>query len=63
VKPPQVQLLHPGYNLLSEAWADRAHEALSIVRRTALGLGLPLRSLEIELGPSQFEAVFDVPTR
>ena len=23
------------------------------------GLGLPLRSLEIELGPSQFEAVFD----
>jgi glutamine synthetase len=55
-----VQLLHPGYNLLSEAWADRSHEALSIVRRTALGLGLPLRSLEIELGPSQFEAVFDV---
>ena len=57
---PQVQLLHPGYNLLSEAWADRSHEALSIVRRTAQGLGLPLRSLEIELGPSQFEAVFDV---
>jgi len=59
-EPPQVALLHPGYNLLSEAWADRSHEALSIVRRTALGLGLPLRSLEIELGPSQFEAVFDV---
>lgn len=59
-EPPQVELLHPGYNLLSEAWADRAHEALAIVRRTAQGLGLPLRSLEIELGPSQFEAVFDV---
>ena len=59
-EPPQVDLLHPGYNLLSEAWADRAHEALAIVRRTAQGLGLPLRSLEIELGPSQFEAVFDV---
>jgi glutamine synthetase len=57
---PQVELLHPGYHLLSEAWADRAHEALAIVRRTAQGLGLPLRSLEIELGPSQFEAVFDV---
>jgi glutamine synthetase len=59
-EPPTVELLHPGYNLLSEAWADRSHEALDIVRRTAQGLGLPLRSLEIELGPSQFEAVFDV---
>jgi glutamine synthetase len=58
--PPQVQLLHPGYELLGEAHADRCHEALSIVRKTAQGLGLPLTSLEIELGPSQFEAVFDV---
>jgi glutamine synthetase len=53
-----VALLHPGYALLSEAHADQCAEALIIVRRTALGLGLPLRSLEIELGPSQFEAVF-----
>jgi glutamine synthetase len=57
-EPPAVELVHPGYALLSEAWADQAQEPLSIVRRTALGLGLPLRSLEIELGPSQFEAVF-----
>jgi glutamine synthetase len=57
-EPPQLAPLHPGYQLLSEAWADRADEALTIVRRTLLGLGLPLRSLEIELGPSQFEAVF-----
>ena len=58
-EPPEVALAHPGYQLLSEDWGDRAHEVLSIVRHTALGLGLPLRSLEIELGPSQFEAVFD----
>ena len=57
-EPPQLRLLHPGYNLLAEGWADLADEALAIVRRTALGLGMPLRSLEIELGPSQFEAVF-----
>ncbi|MDP3611457.1 MAG: glutamine synthetase, partial [Rubrivivax sp.] len=57
-EPPAVQLLHPGYQLLSEGWADLADHALAIVRRTALGLGLPLRSLEVELGPSQFEAVF-----
>ena len=57
--PPAVSMLHPGYNLLSEAWTDRCDEALRIVQHTAQGLGLPLRSLEIELGPSQFEAVFD----
>ena len=51
-------MLHPGYQLLAEGWADLADEALAIVRRTAQALGLPLRSLEIELGPSQFEAVF-----
>ncbi len=56
---PRVQLLHPGWQLLGEAHADRAEEALAVVQRTAQGLGLPLRSLEIELGPSQVEAVFD----
>jgi len=55
---PTVRHTHPGYRLLSEEHADANDEALAIVRRTALGLGLPLRSLEIELGPSQFEAVF-----
>jgi glutamine synthetase len=55
---PAVHALHPGHGLLSEEWADRADDALGIVRDTALGLGLPLRSLEIEIGPSQVEAVF-----
>jgi glutamine synthetase len=58
-EPPAVSMIHPGYNLLSEGWADLADEPLAIVQRTAQGLGLPLRSLEIELGPSQVEAVFD----
>ncbi|HSQ73655.1 MAG TPA: glutamine synthetase, partial [Rubrivivax sp.] len=57
-EPPAVALLHPGYQLLSESWADQCDEPLAIVRRTALALGLPLRSQEVELGPSQFEAVF-----
>jgi len=57
--PPPVTMLHPGYNLLAEGWADMADDALRVVQRTAQGLGLPLRSLEIELGPSQVEAVFD----
>ncbi len=58
-EPPEVSLLHPGYNLLTETHADMAEPALRIVQSTAQGLGLPLRSLEIELGPSQVEAVFD----
>jgi len=58
--PARVSLLHPGYQLLSDAYSDRCHAPMEIVRQTALGLGLPLTSLEIEFGPSQFEAVFDV---
>jgi glutamine synthetase len=57
--PPEVDLVHPGYNLLTETSFDLAEEPLRIVQRTAQALGLPLSSLEIELGPSQVEAVFD----
>ncbi|MFI5446516.1 glutamine synthetase family protein [Polaromonas sp. UC242_47] len=57
--PPKVAMIHPGYNLLSENLFDMAEEPLRIVQRTAQALGLPLHSLEIELGPSQVEAVFD----
>ena len=56
---PEVSLIHPGYQLLSESWYDMAEEPLRIVQHTAQTLGLPLASLEIELGPSQVEAVFD----
>ena len=56
---PAVRLVHPGYNLLAEGWFDLAEEPLRIVQHTAQALGLPLLSLEIELGPSQVEAVFD----
>jgi glutamine synthetase len=55
---PQVELVHPGYHMLSEQWTDQADEPLRIVQRTAQALGLPLLSLEIEFGPSQVEAVF-----
>ena len=56
---PAVDLIHPGYNLLSENCFDMAEEPLRIVQHTAQALGLPLLSLEIELGPSQVEAVFE----
>ncbi len=56
---PEVSLIHPGYNLLSESWFDLSEEPLRIVQHTAQALGMPLASLEIELGPSQVEAVFE----
>jgi glutamine synthetase len=58
-EPPAVTALHPGHALLNESLADRCDEVFAIVRHTAEGLGLPLRSLEVEFGPSQIEAVFD----
>jgi glutamine synthetase len=58
--PPAVQLIHPGYSLLNEAWLDMAEPALRTVARVAEGLAMPLLSLEAEMGPSQVEAVFDV---
>lgn len=58
-EPPRVSMIHPGYNLLAEGWYDLAEAPLRIVQRTAQALGLPLLSLEIELGPSQVEAVFE----
>jgi glutamine synthetase len=58
--PGCVSMVHPGANMLSEQWFDQAEAPLRIVQRTAQALGLPLLSLEIELGPSQVEAVFDV---
>lgn len=57
--PPRVSMIHPGYSLLNETWFDMSEEPLRIIRDTALALGLPLHSLEVEFGPSQVEAVFD----
>lgn len=56
---PPVALVHPGYRLLDDDLADRTAPVFDVVRAVADGLGLPLRSLEVELGPSQVEAVFD----
>ena len=43
--PPALELIHPGYNLLSEGWCDMADEPLRIVQRTAQALGLPLPAI------------------
>jgi glutamine synthetase len=59
-EPPTVSMIHPGNNVLCEQWSDMSDVPLRVVLQTAQALGLPIRSLEIELGPSQVEVVFDV---
>ncbi len=55
---PEVGLLNQGYQYLTESRFDQIDAALGPIRRGVLALGMPLRSLEIELGPSQCEFTF-----
>jgi glutamine synthetase len=53
-----VSLLNQGYQYLTESRFDQLDAALLPIRRGIEALGLPLRSLEVELGPSQCEFTF-----
>jgi glutamine synthetase len=55
---PAVSFISQGFQLLTEARADQVEPILDILRRDISALGLPLRSMEIELGPSQVEFTF-----
>jgi len=57
-EPPRVSLLTHGYQYLTELRYDRVDAVMELLRSQLLALGLPLRSLEIEFGPSQFELTF-----
>src|SRR5579863_3762171 len=55
---PEVSLLNQGYQYLTETRFDQIDAALEPIRRGVEALGMPLRSLEVELGPSQCEFTF-----
>ncbi|MGC1777602.1 MAG: glutamine synthetase, partial [Xanthobacteraceae bacterium] len=55
---PEVSLLNQGYQYLTESRFDQMAAALEPIRRGIAALDMPLRSLEIELGPSQCEFTF-----
>jgi glutamine synthetase len=55
---PEVGLISQGYQYLTEARFDQVEPILEVVRRDVAALGLPLRSVEVELGPSQCEFTF-----
>lgn len=57
-EPPQVSLLTQGHQYLTELRYDAVDGLMDLLRSQLGALGLPLHSLEIEFGPSQFELVF-----
>jgi glutamine synthetase len=57
-QPPSVSLLSHGYQYLTEQRYDQMEPVLEIIRRDIMALNLPLRSIEVEFGPSQCEFTF-----
>ncbi|UUX96163.1 glutamine synthetase family protein [Aquabacterium sp. J223] len=57
-EPPRVSLLSQGFQYLTELRYDRVDSVMELLRSQLLALGLPLRTLEVEFGPSQFELTF-----
>jgi glutamine synthetase len=53
--PPAVALLTTGYQLLTENRHDQLEPVFELIRNNLQGLQLPLRSFEVEFGPSQIE--------
>lgn len=56
--PVQTYNLTQGHQYLSETRYSEAQELIDDLRRNADALGLEPRSMEIEMGPSQFEFTF-----
>lgn len=57
-EPPSVSLLSHGYQYLTEQRYDQMEPVLELIRRDIVALDLPLRSIEVEYGPSQCEFTF-----
>lgn len=57
--PPETRALTPGYQFLTDAIYARAEPVLDDIRRAGQAMGLGIRSVEVEMGPSQFEMTFD----
>src|SRR5581483_4290130 len=55
---PAVSHTTPGFQYLTESRFDLVDPFMETLRKTVQALGLPLVSMEVELGPSQFEFTF-----
>ena len=56
--PPEVSLLAHGFHYLTENRMDEFEPILQIIRGHLYELGLPIRTFEVEFGPSQLEITF-----
>lgn len=56
--PPTVSLLNHGYQLMTEQRLDQLDDVVRLLVDTTTALDLPLRSVEMEFGPSQLEVTF-----
>tara|TARA_R110002072_G_scaffold62214_8_gene155956 strand:- start:218 stop:1597 length:1380 start_codon:yes stop_codon:yes gene_type:complete len=56
---PLTRNLSQGYQFLSETRYGEVETVLDDLRRVCQQMGLPIRTTEIEMGPSQFEFTFD----
>ncbi|WP_226505024.1 glutamine synthetase family protein [Pseudomonas sp. MWU16-30317] len=59
-EPPVVEAIARGYAYQSEEQQDMIHELLETLSQHCMALGLPLRTMEDEMGPGQLEFTFDV---
>jgi len=57
--PPAVKAISHGFQYHAEHLLDQAAQVADMIRDLALGLELPLRTIEAEWGPSQFEVTFN----
>ncbi|ABD54363.1 glutamine synthetase family protein [Jannaschia sp. CCS1] len=57
-RPPLVENTTQGYQYLTETRYAEAEDMLDRLRRAAEEMGIDVRSVEIEMGPSQFEFTF-----
>lgn len=57
--PADVELVHKGYNYLTELYYDQLEPFFDQLRSAIEDLGLGLRGMEVEFGPSQVEFVFN----
>ncbi len=57
--PPHTRLISHGHQYLTESRIDTMAPVMEQIRDNAVMLGLPIRTMESEFGPSQFEVTFE----
>jgi glutamine synthetase len=56
---PETRNLAQGYQFLTETRYGELEDVMDELRRCCQAMKLPVRSMEVEMGPSQFEFTFD----